>query len=211
MPSPLEKARKDPDSMKAKILKIARRIFGEYGFHGTTTRMIARQAGIDVSTLHYHWGDKSDLYEAVIVDIRDDLKRELSHLEKAIHGQPLRRRMEIAIDRMTAYLFSNPEISNIVLFRYFGKTRHEGAVDLRVPEFTSSIAWSMNLCRSGESVPVDVQMQILAMMTAIHSFVSGENFFRPMLKLNRRTYEARVKDTLKFVLIPAFHQGAMGQ
>jgi len=61
MTTPLEKARKDPESMKAPILGCARRIFGEYGFHGTTTRMISQEVGIDISTLHYHWGSKKDL------------------------------------------------------------------------------------------------------------------------------------------------------
>ena len=44
--TPLEKARRDPESMKARILKIARQLFGEYGYHGTTTRMIAQRVGI---------------------------------------------------------------------------------------------------------------------------------------------------------------------
>jgi len=38
MATPLERARKDPDSMKARILKVARRVFGECGYHGATTR-----------------------------------------------------------------------------------------------------------------------------------------------------------------------------
>ncbi|MCP4373087.1 MAG: helix-turn-helix transcriptional regulator, partial [Deltaproteobacteria bacterium] len=48
--------------MKAKILISARKLFGQYGFHGTTTRMIASDVGIDISTLYYHWGEKGDLY-----------------------------------------------------------------------------------------------------------------------------------------------------
>ena len=56
MPSRLERARKDPNSMKAKILGSARKIFGEYGYNDTTTRMIAGDVGIDISTLYYHWG-----------------------------------------------------------------------------------------------------------------------------------------------------------
>ena len=87
MISPLEKARKDPDSMKAKILKVARRVFGEYGFHGTTTRLIAQETGIDISTLHYHWGSKKDLYESVIVDINKDLRQELVELADRLQAE----------------------------------------------------------------------------------------------------------------------------
>ncbi len=204
MATPLEKARKDPASMKAKILKVARHIFGEYGFHGTTTRMIAHEVGIDISTLHYHWGDKADLYEAVILDISDDLRHQLIEVEKVIHGLPLDRRMNIAIDMMTDYLFAYPEISNLILFRYFRKTRNETHFDFPVPEFISDIARSMNLCTEKRDIPARAQMQVLAMMNAIHNFISGENFFRPMLKLKKGEYITMVKETLKFILIPAF-------
>ncbi|UCB49679.1 MAG: TetR/AcrR family transcriptional regulator, partial [Deltaproteobacteria bacterium] len=153
MATPLEKARKDPGSMKAKILKVARRVFGEYGFHGTTTRMIAQEVGIDISTLHYHWGDKADLYEAVILDISENLRQQLTEVEKVIHGLPLEKRMNIAIDMMTDYLFEYPEISNLILFRYFRKTRNEEDFDFPVPEFISDIARSMDLCKDKKNVP----------------------------------------------------------
>jgi AcrR family transcriptional regulator len=208
--TPLEKARKDPDSMKARILKAARRIFGEYGFHGTTTRMIAGDVGIDISTLYYHWGEKGDLYEAVILDIYEDLRCKLSEVEQIVHGKLLAERMEIAIEVMTDYLFRYPEISNLVLFRYFGKTRHDEGHDIRVPEIISEIARSMKLCDSKENIPTRVRMEVLAMMNAIHNFISGEGFFRPLLKLKRTDYIAEVKETLKFILIPAFARSNSG-
>jgi AcrR family transcriptional regulator len=203
MATPLEKARKDPESMKARILAVARRIFGEYGFHGTTTRMIAQEVGIDISTLHYHWGEKKDLYETIIIDINKDLGQKLIDVEKIIHGLPLAERMAIAIDAMTDYLFDCPEISNIMLFRYIAKTRDN--VDLLVPEFTTDIARSMGLTRnSPHSTPPRAMLEVLAVMNAIHNFISGENFFRPMVKLERGEYIKTVKETLRFVLIPAF-------
>jgi AcrR family transcriptional regulator len=202
--SPLEKARRAPDSVKAKILKKARRLFGEYGFHGTTTRMIAQAAGIDISTLHYHWGDKADLFQAVILDINEDLRRRLVEVEKVIHGLPLAERMEIAIDMVTDYLFKCPEIANLTLFRYFRKTRPEAALDVHIPEFVSDIARSMQLSPDAQSVPAREQMKVLSMMNAIFNFISGENFFRPMLKMRKETYIAMVKETLKFILVPAF-------
>ena len=200
----LEKARKDPNSMKARILKAARRVFGQYGYHGTTTRMIASEVGIDIATLHYHWGDKADLYEAVVLDIHDDLRKKLIEVEGIIHGRPLAQRMEIAIDEMTDFLFEHPEVSNLILFRYFGKTRHKSALDIHVPEYVSDIARSMELCTDKKNVPVSARMKVLAIMNAIHNFISGEEFFRPMLGLQRGEYIASVKETLKFLLIPAF-------
>ena len=190
--------------MKAKILTVARRIFGEYGFHGTTTRMIAQEVGIDISTLYYHWGEKGDLYESVVQDIYEDLRQKLIDVEKVIHGKPLAERMDISIDMMTDYLFEHPEISNLILFRYFGKTRNQASLDFHVPELISEIARSMNLCQDKKNISTTAQMQVLAVMNAIHNFISGENFFRPLLKLKRDEYITRVKGTLKFILIPAF-------
>jgi AcrR family transcriptional regulator len=204
MVTPLEKARQAPDSMKAKILTAARRVFGEYGFHGTTTRMIAKEVGVDISTLYYHWGEKGDLYEAVTLDIYDDLRRRLGEVEGVVRGRSLIERMETAIDMMTDYLFDCPEISNLILFRYFAKTRHHKGLEIHVPELVSDIARSMNLCEDEETVPARVRMRVLAMMNAIHNFISGENFFRPMLNLDRNEYIAMVKETLNFLLIPAF-------
>jgi AcrR family transcriptional regulator len=204
MATPLEKARKDPESMKARILKAARRMFGEYGYHGTTTRMIAQEVGIDISTLYYHWGEKGDLYESVILDINTDLRTHLAQVETVIHGLPLARRMEIAIDRVTDFLFECPEISNLILFQYFRKTRKEPNLDFHVPDFISDIARSMNLCKPHDPVPTGASMKVLAMMNAIHNFISGEDFFREMLQLKREEYINRSKDTLKFMLIPAF-------
>jgi TetR/AcrR family transcriptional regulator, regulator of cefoperazone and chloramphenicol sensitivity len=204
MVSPLEKARKDPDSMKGRILSKARRIFGEYGFHGATTRMIAEEVGIDISTLYYHWGEKGDLYEAVILDMNEDLRQKLLEVENIIHGLPAAERLSISLDLMTDYLFEHPEVSNLILFRYFGKTRDESILDFHVPEVVSGIARSMGLCKDKRNVPDRVRMQVHALMNSIHNFVSGENFFRSMLKISREEYIPMVKETLKFILLPAF-------
>lgn len=204
MRTALEKARKYPDSMKARILAAARSVFGEYGFHGTTTRMIAKKVGIDISTLHYHWGDKKDLYEAVILDMNRDLGRQLIEVEKSIHGRPLGDRLNISINMMTDYLFAHPEISNLVLLRYFSKTRHEMIIDFKVPEFTGDIARSMGLTTDAKKTPPRGMLEILTVMNGIHNFVSGENFFRPMVKLQREEYIDMVKETLQFLLIPGF-------
>jgi hypothetical protein len=53
-------------------------------------------------------------------------------------------------------------------------------------------------------VPPEAMMQVLGIMTAIHNFISGESFFRPMMSLKKEEYIKIVKSTLKFLFIPAF-------
>lgn len=188
----------------AKTLAVARRVFGDYGFHGTTTRMIAQEAGVDVATLYYHWGEKQELYEAVVTDITEDLRQQLRRVEQEIHGRPLSERMARSIDAMTDYLFAHPEVSNLVLLRYFAKTRSEPVSDLRVPSFVKDIASSMRLAGPGDAVSPEARMQVLAIMNAIYNFVSGREFFQPIVEVEPEAYVALVKTTLKFLFIPAF-------
>jgi AcrR family transcriptional regulator len=204
MPSRLEKARKDPNSMKAKILGSARKRFGEYGYNDTTTRMIAGDVGIDISTLYYHWGEKQDLYEAVLAEISAEIQNKLNEVEKRVSGQSLATRLELAIDMMSDYLFSHPEVSNLILFGYFNKTQHGVTLDIGMSNYISNIAVAMGLSKNRESVSTEAKARILAVWNTVLNFISGENFFRPLLDTNRDEYIQVVKETLKFILVPAF-------
>ena len=149
MPSPLEKARQAPDSMKGRILSAARKLYGEYGFHGVTARMIATEVGIDVSTLYYHWGDKQDLYEAVLTDLNEEIRQKLAEIEKIVRGKPIDVRLAVAIDVMCDHLFQNPETSNLMLFSFFSKTRTQSDLDTRMTEHLANIAVAMGLALAG--------------------------------------------------------------
>jgi len=206
METPLDKARRDPESMKARILTAARRMFGEYGFHGTTTRMIATKVGIDISTLHYHWGGKKDLYEAVVLDIYHDIRQKLNRVENQIHGRPLGERITISIEQIVDYLLGHPEIPNLIMHRYFGRTRDKEGLDYIVPEFISDIVRSMGLSKDGEAATSRSMLEVLTIMNSIYGFISGANFFMPMVNLRKKEYVAMVKETLKFMYVPAFTQ-----
>jgi AcrR family transcriptional regulator len=204
MPSRLERARNDPNSMKAKILVSARKIFGQYGYNDTTTRMIAKDVGIDISTLYYHWGEKQDLYEAIIMEVSDEIQEKLNEVEKKVSGQSLTTRLEIAIEMMSDYLFSHPEVSNLILFGYFNKTRHGVTLDIRMSKYVTNIAFAMGLSKDKKRVSTQAKARILAVWNTVLNFISGENFFRPLLNISHDQYVNVVKETLQFILIPAF-------
>jgi AcrR family transcriptional regulator len=204
MPSPLEKARRDPGSMKARILESARKLFGEYGYHGVTTRMIAKRVGIDVSTLYYHWGEKQDLYEAALTDINDEIRDKLNEIERMVRGQPLDYRLGVAIDVMCDYLFLRPEASRLILFSYFSKTRTDSIIDARMTEHIANIAIAMGLAFDKKTVSPQANARVLAVWNSVINFSAGKDFFKPLLKLDSEEYASVVKESLKFILIPAF-------
>jgi len=115
----------DPDTPKGKIFDAATKLFSENGFKDTTTRAIADLAGVKQVMLHYYFGSKVDLYEAV-------LKFEGMTMLAVIFGDnPTQSSQEdLLIDipiRLMTVLHDNPQWASLL--------RHEiadGAAHLRV-------------------------------------------------------------------------------
>lgn len=56
------------------LLETGSRMFGSYGYHGVSVRQLVKEAGVNLSTVNYHFGSKAGLYQAifdVIVEKRD--------------------------------------------------------------------------------------------------------------------------------------------
>ena len=58
--------RPDGNTPRGRIFEMATKQFSENGFKGTNTRAIARAAGVKQVRIHYYWGTKEQLYEAVL-------------------------------------------------------------------------------------------------------------------------------------------------
>ena len=56
----------NPAETRRGILLAAEESFATAGFVGATTRQVAARAGVNVATLHYHFGNKENLYRAVL-------------------------------------------------------------------------------------------------------------------------------------------------
>jgi AcrR family transcriptional regulator len=67
----LLKARFEPEGTAAKILDAAEQVFSEHGYAGTSTREVARRAQVPFGALHYHWGSKKQLWDAVFRRLAD--------------------------------------------------------------------------------------------------------------------------------------------
>ncbi len=52
---------------KDRILDTAERLFGEHGYGATSLRQIIAEARVNLAAVHYHFGSKEDLLDAVVV------------------------------------------------------------------------------------------------------------------------------------------------
>lgn len=60
------KTRQQGDTREA-ILDAAEDLFSKHGFYGVAIREVAREAGVDTALVHYYFGAKRDLFDAVFL------------------------------------------------------------------------------------------------------------------------------------------------
>src|SRR4030095_1134131 len=61
---------------KDKILDAAEALFMEHGFEATTLRQITAAASVNLAAVHYHFGSKEELFEAVLTRRLDPMNQE---------------------------------------------------------------------------------------------------------------------------------------
>ncbi|RZJ93466.1 MAG: TetR/AcrR family transcriptional regulator [Brevundimonas sp.] len=63
---PKSRAR-DVGNTRETILDAAEDLFSKHGFYGVTIREVAREAGVDTALVHYYFGAKRELFDAVFL------------------------------------------------------------------------------------------------------------------------------------------------
>ncbi len=155
---------------KDRILRAAEEVFATQGFAGASTREIAAKAGVNISSLHYHWESKDRLYEAVLETVygrlievsRDSAPR--TELSREVH--------ESSIGRVFDCFAANPSIPRLLVRCLLEESDSGGAT---VPDgFLES--WTKDLGgwmrhRGGKRVrDVDAQIVVLTVYAALLLF-----------------------------------------
>ena len=86
---------------KKKIIEAASYLFGLKGFDGTSTREIGKMAGVNISSLNYHFKSKQNLMEEVAYFACDEFKMKLKTVAS---NTELKSTSDFAIELYSALL-----------------------------------------------------------------------------------------------------------
>ncbi|HRN46423.1 MAG TPA: TetR/AcrR family transcriptional regulator [Niabella sp.] len=67
---------------RAMILKMAAKMFREYGFASTTMRDLAKNIGIEAASLYNHIKSKNEMLEEIVTGMANDCKAHLEDIEQ---------------------------------------------------------------------------------------------------------------------------------
>jgi AcrR family transcriptional regulator len=203
--SPLEQAREAPGSTKARILAAAEAVFAARGFEGASTREIAARAGVNISSLHYHWGSKETLYVGVFQDV---FERLVGILGTTLSRLAAERTREVVVGRvmreLVAFMAAHPTVPKLLVRRLL-----ESDVDLGVDRDVLEPAWRVFaewMGRNGRRPPdgesrlfmLSMHSVLLLYMLDSRSYRSllGGSVLRPPLREQVERHLARLVEAL---------------
>lgn len=85
-----ERSRKaeQADRTRANLMQAARVLFAERGYAATATEEIVQQAGVTRGALYHHFRDKRDLFEAVFIEVQQEMREHTGAAWRNASGGP---------------------------------------------------------------------------------------------------------------------------
>ena len=119
---------------KEKLIEAGIHLFAQYGYAGTSTRMISNAAGINMNAIQFHFGGKEGLYKSVLehvantakgfyYDINEDIA--LAAQEGKINEETVRTFISKLIDIQLFYALEG-EITEILALMYWEQLEPQG-------------------------------------------------------------------------------------
>lgn len=155
-----------------KILHAARDLFADKGVDGTSIRLIARTAGVNLGMIHYFFPSKDQLVESVLETYFGSVAEALAAIPA---GKSPRQRMEALIRAIVGYVQANQTLIRIVMREVSVQSPRLRNIALKFigPNFGRLATIVSEGIGSGDFKPLDVRF--LAMATVgmmIHPFVA---------------------------------------
>ena len=158
---------------RADILEAAYQLFIEGGFHGTSMRQIARQAGIALGGIYNHFSSKEEIFQAVLLE-RHPYFHVLPVLKSA-HGETVEELVQDAARRMVFQLGAERTDFLNLMFIELVEFRGEHVSQLFTIMFPEALAFAQRfLTVEGELRPIPLPVIVRAFIGLFFSYIITE-------------------------------------
>lgn len=150
---------------EALILQAAEREFLEKGYSGAKTTAIAQAAGVTHAMLHYYFRTKEKLFEKIVADKMDKLKRVMF----GVIGNPdlpLRERLKQGVEQHFDFIAENPHLPRFIFNELHEHPERLDPVKNSIASIAAKAITTLQneidrKAASGECRPVDARMLML--------------------------------------------------
>jgi AcrR family transcriptional regulator len=103
---------------RQKILKAARKLFSEKGFHSASMADIAQEAGVNKALLFYYFSSKKNLYSEILKDLFANFSQEIENRLAGVGD--VEERLCRIIRYYSNHMVVNRDIANIIMREFLG-------------------------------------------------------------------------------------------
>jgi len=194
-----EPQRLEPSSTKERILQVAEELFAERGYEGTRTRDIAERAKINISTLHFHWKSKEELYTAVyqrlLTQRAQQAEEVFALLEHArASSSPWQETVQAIVDKSFSFFRTHLHAARLDSYRILEATTPSAALQ-QGQLFLISVAERLRALLPPELVRrLDVELTILTLNVLLRDYFTNPAIFGRLLgERSKEALETRIK------------------
>jgi len=200
--------------VRERILKAARDVFTVCSFKTASTRMIAKQAGVEHPMIHYYFGSKENLFYAMAEEIYNEALPIQESWYDNLESMSLQDSFSLFIDRMLDYTMTKPDALRIAALNAV----HIGNIE-EIPGYRF-ILMSMAAMRRimEEKLHLqgsnrEIEMFIYCFYSLMISLVGARSCQAQLLNMNplEEKYRTWVKDASMTLFYPWFKKILIGQ
>lgn len=167
------------EQTSTRIVEIARRLFEQQGYHGTSMRQIAQEASIALSGIYNHFENKEEIFVKVMEIFHP--YHEIVPIVRAATGDTVEDFVKHVAEGMISVLDRRPDFLNLMLIEIveFKSEHMPGLMELFLPQVFSIVEDFAVMKANVRPIPIPVIVRIfLANFYAyflIEKFL-GDNF-----------------------------------
>jgi len=192
------KAHGPQPATKERILQVAEELFAQKGFEGTRTRDIAEQVGINISTLHFHWKSKEELYAAVYQNLLAQ-RAKLAEEVFALLAQPpaagrWRETVQTVVDKMFTFFRVHQHAARLDSYRILEATAPRVTLQQGQSLLMTVAERLRRLLPADVARRLDVELTILTLNALLREYFTNPAIFGRLLgERSKEVLETRVE------------------